>query len=188
MNGTNETQWGLRPQWIKQCLVIWKCMLRLLTSKSQGTQPIPRDLCNDHGAAKHLFSSTWAEYKSPWGKMSMYKTWIMITCNEGVNLCSFSSTKNDWTPIKSTNHRQCLSSWKWSKLQVWPPSKIETNSATHQHQGVWFVFKKTQTSDPPKQPLHIWLPKTNIGPENGDWETTFLLGFGLFSGGFGLCC
>ena len=38
-------------------------------SNSQDTQPISRDLYNDHKAHKHFFSSTWAKCKSPISKM-----------------------------------------------------------------------------------------------------------------------
>ena len=50
-------------------LVLYQ-VVRLLTSKSQDTQPISRDLYNDHKAHKHFLTAVLEpKCKSPKGKM-----------------------------------------------------------------------------------------------------------------------
>ena len=66
--------------------------LRLLTSKSQGTQPIPRDLYEKHGAAKHLFDQYLSQIQVAGRQDENEQHWKHDTCNEGVDLYPYSST------------------------------------------------------------------------------------------------
>ena len=67
--------------------------LRLLTSKSQGTQPIPRDLYEKHRAAKHLFDQYLSQIQVAERQDEHVQHGKHDTCHEGVDLYPYSSTK-----------------------------------------------------------------------------------------------